>query len=115
MKQIPEYQIKVYGNQDELPAEAEAMFGPQLADTRQPLPVDRRDRGQWRFALTCAVTACEHVLGGVYLDIGPVNSWLDFPGTPTKNHDSPVWLTILRGSGIKRLAAASGTIGEQDV
>ena len=38
----------------------------------RPLPPDHTDHGRWRFALVCAVTPHEHVLGGVHLDIGPV-------------------------------------------
>ena len=70
---LPEYEIRVYGNEDEVPGEAEELFSRQLADSRKPLPEDRPDRDQWRFALTCAVTPEGHVLGGVHLDIGPVN------------------------------------------
>jgi GNAT superfamily N-acetyltransferase len=73
MEPVPEYEIRVYGNQDELSAEAEELFARQLADSRQLLPAERPDRDQWRFALTCAVAAGGHVLGGVYLDIGPIN------------------------------------------
>jgi len=73
MTQLPEYHIEVYGNEDELPPEAEELFARQLADSREPLPADRPDRDKWRFALTCAVTASGHVLGGVHLDIGPIN------------------------------------------
>ena len=72
MTLLPAFQIRVYGNGDRLPAQAEAMFEEQLACSREPLPEDRRDRGQWRFALACAVTPDEQVLGGVHLDIGPI-------------------------------------------
>jgi lipoate-protein ligase A len=73
VKPVPEYEIRVYGNRDELPAEAEELFARQLADSRRPLPSERPDRDRWRFALTCAVAGRGHVLGGVYLDIGPIN------------------------------------------
>ena len=73
MTSFPEYDIKVYGNADVLPREAEELFARQLADSRSPLPSGRHDRDQWRFALTCAVTVDGHVLGGVHLDIGTVN------------------------------------------
>lgn len=72
MTSLPEHTIHVYGSEDQLPAEAEKLFEKQLADSRQLLPEDRDDRGEWRFALTCAVTAGAHVLGGVHLDIGPI-------------------------------------------
>jgi len=73
MGSVPDYEIKVYGNEDEVPGEAEELFGRQLADSREALPEDRADRDAWRFALTCAVAPEGHVLGGVHLDIGPVN------------------------------------------
>lgn len=73
MTALPPYGIKVYTNDDLLPAEAEDMFARQLADSREALPQERPDRAQWRFALTCAVTSTGHVLGGVHLDIGPIN------------------------------------------
>ena len=73
MQPLPEHIVKVYRNGDELPVEAEELFAGQLADSRRPLPPDREDRDQWRFALTCAVTADGHVLGGVHLDIGPIS------------------------------------------
>ena len=58
--------------EDQLPVEAEELFEKQLADSRRPLPEDREDRDEWRFALTCAVTPDGHVLGGVHIDIGPI-------------------------------------------
>jgi GNAT superfamily N-acetyltransferase len=73
MKPASEFEIKVYGNGDVLPVEAEEMFARQLADSRQPLPSDRLDRDQWQFVLVCAVAPSGRVLGGVYLDIGPIN------------------------------------------
>jgi GNAT superfamily N-acetyltransferase len=69
---LPEYRIQVHGNADRLPAEAEELFAEQLAYSRSPRPPERPDRDQWQFALTCAVTAEGHVLGGVHLDIGPI-------------------------------------------
>jgi len=72
MKSLPKYTVQVYGNEDQLPAEAEELFEKQLADSRRPLPEDRSDRGEWRFALTCAVNAGGHVLGGVHIDMGPI-------------------------------------------
>jgi GNAT superfamily N-acetyltransferase len=73
MTRIPEHAIAVYGNEDEIPREAEELFSRQLEESRRPLPADRPDRDAWRFALTCAVTPEAHVLGGVFLDIGPIN------------------------------------------
>ena len=71
--EIPDYEIRCYGNNDRLPDEAESLFAKELADSREPLPEDRADRDCWRFACVCAVTADGHVLGGVHLDIGPIN------------------------------------------
>jgi GNAT superfamily N-acetyltransferase len=65
MTQLPQYEIKTYGNADRLPREAEELFGRQLADSRGS------PQG-WSFLLTCAVAADEHVLGGVHLDCGPI-------------------------------------------
>ncbi|MHC4177295.1 MAG: GNAT family N-acetyltransferase [Planctomycetota bacterium] len=73
MNPLPRYEINSYTNDDELPREAEELFADQLADSRKPLPPDRPDKDQWRFALTCAVAPDGHVLGGVHLDIGLVN------------------------------------------
>lgn len=73
MKPLPQYDIRVYGNADELPKAAEDLFASQLADSRKPLPCERGERGEWQFLLTCAVTPAGEVLGGVYLDVGPVN------------------------------------------
>lgn len=73
MTELPQYKIEFYSNDDQLPAEAEEFLATQLADSREPLPEDRPDRDQWRFACICAVTDHGHVLGGVHLDMGPVN------------------------------------------
>jgi GNAT superfamily N-acetyltransferase len=72
MAALPGHEIQVFGNGDALPAQAEEMFAKQLADSRRPLPEDRWDRGLWGFALVCAVGEGGEVLGGVYLDIGPI-------------------------------------------
>jgi len=71
---LPDYAIKVYSNEDQIPPEAEQLFRTQLAYSRKPLPENRDDRDKWRFALTCAVTESGQVLGGVHLDIGPIGS-----------------------------------------
>jgi GNAT superfamily N-acetyltransferase len=73
MGNAPEYTIQCFGNADALPAEAEEMFRDELAYSREPLPEDRADRGKWQFACICAVTGSGHVLGGVHLDMGPMN------------------------------------------
>ena len=72
MTALPQYELKVYTNDDLLCAEAEEMFARQLADIRKLSPPDQADRNQWQFALICAVTPVGHVLGGVHLDIGPI-------------------------------------------
>lgn len=72
MGTLPSHTLTTYTVADILPAEAEAMFASQLAESRKPRPPERPDCGQWRFALTCAVTPEGHVLGGVHLDIGPI-------------------------------------------
>lgn len=73
MGQVSDFEIKVYHNNSELPVKAEELFARQLADSRQQLPLDRPDFDQWQFALVCAVAHNMDVLGGVYLDIGPIN------------------------------------------
>ena len=73
MASIPGYTIRCFGDGDALPAEAEEMFSEELAYSREPLPEDRPDRGKWQFACICAVTDSGHVLGGVHLDMGPMN------------------------------------------
>jgi len=70
---MPRYDVRCYGNAARLPEEAEALFAEELGYSREPLPEDRADRDGWRFACVCAVTAEGRVLGGVHLDIGPIN------------------------------------------
>lgn len=72
MTALPQYELKVYTDDDQLPAEAEEMFARQLADSRKPLSPSQADGDQWQFALVCAVTPAGHVLGGVHLDMGPI-------------------------------------------
>jgi len=67
---IPSYDVRSYRNEDRLPEEAESLFAKELEDSRRPRPADR---GDWQFACVCAVTPESHVLGGVHLDIGPMN------------------------------------------
>ena len=72
MTELPDYEVSVYRNGDEVPAEAEELFRRQLRDSRG-LPTDDCTEGeQWCFRLVCAVTPAGHVLGGVHLDIGPI-------------------------------------------
>ena len=73
MSNIPEYTIQSFGDNDSLPAEADELFSQELADSREALPKDRADRAQWRFACICAFTSSGGLLGGVHLDIGPIN------------------------------------------
>lgn len=61
----PQYEIRIYGNADRLPREAEELFARQLADSRRGVP-------GWSFVLVCAVTPEGRVLGGVHLDCGPI-------------------------------------------
>jgi ribosomal protein S18 acetylase RimI-like enzyme len=72
--ETPSYEIRCYANSDCLPDDAEQLFASELAYSRKPLPADRADCDAWRFACVCAVTPQGHVLGGVHLDIGPINS-----------------------------------------
>jgi GNAT superfamily N-acetyltransferase len=71
--QIPDYEIRCYHNDDHLPDEAEELFKEELAYSREPLPDGRDEDEDWSFACVCAVTAGGHVLGGIHLDIGPIN------------------------------------------
>ena len=71
--EVHSYDVESYGNDNRLPDEAEILFAKELESSRKALPVDRADRGAWRFACVCAVTPEGHVLGGVHLDIGPIN------------------------------------------
>jgi ribosomal protein S18 acetylase RimI-like enzyme len=70
---MPSYDVRSYGDDDRLPEEAERLFAKELEYSRNPLPADRADRDAWRFACVCAVTPDGHILGGVHLDIGPIN------------------------------------------
>jgi aminoglycoside 6'-N-acetyltransferase I len=73
MMDMPSYDVRFYGNGDRLPDEAERLFAKELEYSRKPLPQSRADRDCWRFACVCAVTPKGRVLGGVHLDIGPIN------------------------------------------
>lgn len=73
MPDLPQYNIHVFANDDQLPPEAEELFQTELADSREPLPEDRADRDQWQFRLICALTENGHVLDGVHFDMGPRN------------------------------------------
>ena len=73
MAKIPAYEIRVYGNEDRLPAEAEELLAKELAGSREPLPAERADRDQWRFRCVCALTKSGRVLGGAHMDMGPIN------------------------------------------
>ncbi len=74
MTGMPEYGITAYSNSDNLPDEAEAMFAEELEYSRKAIPSGASELDRWRFACVCAGAEGEHVLGGVHLDIGPVNS-----------------------------------------
>jgi GNAT superfamily N-acetyltransferase len=63
-----DHAISVYTNGDMLPAEAVEMFSPELAESRRARP----DADRWRFVTLCAVDSSGHVLGGVHMDIGPL-------------------------------------------
>jgi GNAT superfamily N-acetyltransferase len=73
MMKIPSYEVRSFGNGDRLPEEAEKLFEKELEYSRALLPEQRADRDCWRFACICATTPEGHVLGGVHLDIGPIN------------------------------------------
>jgi len=73
MGNVPEYTVQSFGNGDSPPAEAEELFSKELAYSREPLPEGRADRDRWQFACICAVSSSGGVLGGVHLDIGPIN------------------------------------------
>jgi len=70
---LPSYTLKCWGDGDILPDEAEELFADELAYSREPLPEDRDDYGKWRFACICAVADDGRILGGVHLDMGPIN------------------------------------------
>jgi GNAT superfamily N-acetyltransferase len=73
MPATPEHEIRVFGNGEALPAEAEALLAEELAYSRRPLPDNRPDRDEWRFVTVCAVAAGGHVLGAAHFDVGPAN------------------------------------------
>jgi ribosomal protein S18 acetylase RimI-like enzyme len=68
------FTIHGYTNGDHLPAAVEDLFRAELEESRRPLPADRPDRDAWRFACLCALSPDGELLGGVHLDIGPLNS-----------------------------------------
>ena len=72
MKRLPDHEIRLFGPGEALPPEAEELFRRQLDDSRSAMAENRKASGSWRFALTCAISPDAHVLGGVYLDIGPI-------------------------------------------
>lgn len=73
MNDIPNYSITSLMDSDTLPAEAEQMFAEELACSREPMLKDRADRDKCQCACVCAVTDFGSVLGGIHLDIGPIN------------------------------------------
>ncbi len=64
----PDHVIRVYSNDDELPAEAERLFEAELAYSRREMP----DPEAWRFVNICAVAPPGRVLGGLHMDVGPI-------------------------------------------
>ena len=72
MTALPSHELRVYRNADLLPSEAETLFESQLAHSRRASAAHSEDADPWRFALICAATPTDHVLGGVLLDIGPI-------------------------------------------
>ena len=73
MASLPQYKIEVYGNEDVLPKQAEELFAHELAGSRGLGKLDRPDADKWRFTCVCAITENGEVLGGAYMDMGPVN------------------------------------------
>jgi GNAT superfamily N-acetyltransferase len=66
------YQIQVFAPGDAIPPQMQQMFAAGLAESRAA--VARSDpRGPWSFACTCAIDAGGNVLGGVHVDMGPIN------------------------------------------
>lgn len=63
----------VFHREDDLPPEAEDLFASELAESRKELPPERPDRDMWRFALVCAISYQGDLLGGLHLDVGPIN------------------------------------------
>ena len=47
MGNLPSYKIEVYGNEDELPRQAEELFADELASSREPFSAGRSDAGKW--------------------------------------------------------------------
>lgn len=72
MDELPDLDVCVYGNGDDLPAEAQELFRRQLLDSGGLASGGPAAITCWCFRLVCAVTPDEHVLGGVHLDIGPI-------------------------------------------
>lgn len=70
----PDYELRVYGDNDTLPDALEDMFAEELAYSREPLPKDRPDRGKWSFATICAEREDGRVIAGLHMDMGPINS-----------------------------------------
>lgn len=71
---LPDYDIKVFHDSDTILPRVEEMFEQELAFSRQPLPADRPDRNQWQFCCVCALTSEGVALGGVHMDVGPMNA-----------------------------------------
>ncbi len=65
-KKPPTHSLKVYGDGDPLPPEAEELFARQLKHSRKACQLG------WTFRLVCVVTSSGHVLGGVHFDMGPI-------------------------------------------
>ena len=73
MPSLPKHRICVFGSDDRLGDEVECFFRQELAYSREPLDDDRPDRNDWRFVSICAIADTGEVLGGVHMDVGPMN------------------------------------------
>ncbi len=65
---LPDYAIHVCSNDDGPPAEAEQLFKEELADSRR----DKPNADKWRFVNICALSGSDKVLGGLHMDVGPI-------------------------------------------
>jgi len=73
LDEAPSYKCHAFRNLDDMPAEAQTLFFDELKSFDSLLSGDRPDRRKWSFLSVCAISDAGAVIGGVHLDVGPVN------------------------------------------
>ncbi|MBN1517987.1 GNAT family N-acetyltransferase [Candidatus Sumerlaeota bacterium] len=73
MINTPECLLRIYEGQDEMPEDLRFSFENERELSIKPLPKDRVDPEHWNSFFVCAETSAKEVIGGVCIDVGPLN------------------------------------------